>query len=87
MKKTILALVALILLTAFVASSEKFITLRFSEEKMNYHWGSLNTIKQVVNASSMPHNQVVFILQSIDSLQKDIQSVAKLDSTAVTPKK
>ena len=79
MKKTVLAVVAAVLLTSFVA--EKFIVVKMKEEQMNFHWQNLNTIKQVVNSSSMPHNQVVFILQSVDSLQKDIQNNAALDST------
>ena len=83
MKKTVLAVVAAVLLMSFVA--EKFIVVKMKEEQMNFHWQNLNTIKQVVNSSSMPHNQVVFILQSVDSLQKDIQSSATLDSTVTNP--
>ena len=85
MKKTVLAVVAAVLLTSFVA--EKFIVVKMKEEQMNFHWQNLNTIKQVVNSSTMPHNQVVFILQSVDSLQKDIQSNATLDSVQATPLK
>lgn len=83
MKKTVLSVAALVLLMSFVA--EKFIVVKMKEDQMNYHWQNLNTIKQVVNSSSMPHNQVVFILQSVDSLQKDIQNNAALDSTVTNP--
>ena len=83
MKKTVLAVAAVILLMSFVA--EKFIVVKMKEEQMNFHWQNLNTIKQVVNSSTMPHNQVVFILQSVDSLQKDIQNNAALDSTVTNP--
>ena len=83
MKKTVLAVAAAVLLTSFVA--EKFIVVKMKEEQMNYHWQNLNAIKQVVNQSALPHNQVVFILQSVDSLQKDIQSSATLDSTVTNP--
>ena len=78
MKKT-LAFIAVLGLLSFTV--EKFVTVKFSEEQINYHWQNLNTIKNVVNSSSLPHNQVVFIIQSVDSLQKDIQTNAKLDST------
>ena len=78
MKKT-LAFIGVLGLLSFTV--EKFITVKFSEEQINYHWQNLNTIKSVVNQSALPHNQVVFILQSVDSLQKDIQTNAKLDST------
>lgn len=82
MKKTVLAVVAAVLLTSFVA--EKFVVVKIKEEQINYHWQNLNAIKQVVNQSALPHNQVVFILQSVDSLQKDIQLNATLDSVQVT---
>ena len=80
MKKTIAFIGVAVLLMSFIAA-EKFITVKFTEEQINYHWQNLNTVKQVVNQSALPHNQVVFILQSVDSLQKDIQANAKLDST------
>ena len=81
MKKTVLAVV---LLMSFVVA-EKFIVVKMKEEQMNFHWQNLNTIKNVVNQSALPHNQVVFILQSVDSLQKDIQNNAALDSTVTNP--
>lgn len=84
-KLLILSLVAVTLLS-FVA--EKFIVVRMPEEKMNYHWQSLNGVKQIVSQSDLPHRQVVYIVQSIDSLQRDIQASASLDSTSSqTPKK
>lgn len=78
MKKA-LAIIAVIGLLSFTV--QKFVTVKFTEEQINYHWQNLNAVKNVVNQSSLPHNQVVFILQSVDSLQKDIQLSAKLDST------
>ena len=82
MKKTKLILVALValILVSFVA--EKFIVIRMPEDKINYHWQNLNGVKQVVSQSDLPHRQVVYIIQSIDSLQKDIQATASLDSTS-----
>jgi hypothetical protein len=77
MKKAI-AIISVFALLAF--STEKFITVKFTEPQINYHWQTLNQIKQIVDQSSLPHNQVVFIVQSIDSLQKNIQLTAKLDS-------
>lgn len=84
MKQVSLILLAILLLS-FVA--EKFVVVKFKEEQVNYHWQNLNTIKQVVNQSAMPHNQVVFIIGSIDSLQKDIQANATLDSAVTKPVK
>lgn len=77
MKKAILAL-AILGTLAFTA--EKYFTIRFSEPQIQYHWGNLEQIKGIVNQSSMPHNQVVFILSSIDTLQKGIQESAKIDT-------
>ena len=85
MKKTVVAIAAIILLASFVA--EKFVVIKFKEEQVNYHWQNLNAIQQVVNQSTLPHNQVVFILQSVDSLKKDIQANVTIDSTSQTLKK
>ena len=77
MKKLLVILFA-VTLVSFAA--EKFIVVKFKEEQINFHWQNLNTVKQVVNQSDLPHRQVVFITQSIDSLQKDIQSNVTIDS-------
>ena len=79
MKKA-LAFIAVLGLLSFTI--EKYVVVKFTEEQINYHWQNLNAIKNVVNQSALPHNQVVFILQSVDSLQKDIQTSAKIDSTS-----
>lgn len=81
MKKTITILAAAAVLTAFVA--EKFVVVRFTEPQINFHWQNLNAVKQVVSKSSIPHNEAVFVLQTIDSLQKDIQLHATIDSTTL----
>ena len=78
MKKVLFAIAAITLASFTV---EKFVVIKFKEDQVNYHWQNLNTIKQVVNQSALPHNQAIFVLQSIDSLQKDIQSSASIDST------
>ena len=80
MKKVIFALAAITLVSFTV---EKFVVIKFKENQVNYHWQNLNAIKQVVNQSALPHNQAIFVLQSIDSLQKDIQSSATIDSTTL----
>ena len=87
MKKTKLTLITLValILVSFVA--EKFIVIRMPEDKMNYHWQNLQGIKQVVGNSDLPHRQVVYILQSIDSFQKDVQVSATLDTSSQTFKK
>ena len=77
MKKTLLALSALVLLSF---AAEKYAIVKMKEDQINFHWQNLNAIKQVVNQSTLPHNQVVFILQSVDSLQKDIQANVTIDS-------
>lgn len=79
MKQLSLILLAILLLS-FVA--EKFVVIRFKEDQVNYHWQNLNAIQQVVNQSALPHNQVVFIIQSVDSLKKDIQANVTIDSTS-----
>ena len=77
--KKILSIIAVVALLSFAA--DKFITVKFTEPQINYHWQNLENVKKVIDASSLPHNQVVYVIQSIDSLQKDIQKSAKLDTT------
>jgi len=79
MKQVSLILLAILLLS-FVA--EKFVIIKFKEEQVNYHWQNLNNTKQLINRSSLPHDQVVYIIGSIDSLQKDIQLNVTIDSTS-----
>jgi len=79
--KKLLVIIAALVLVSFAA--EKFIVVKFKEEQINYHWQNLNTVKNLVNQSALPHNQVVFIIQSVDSLQKDIQASAVIDSTTL----
>jgi len=79
--KKLLVIIAALVLVSFAA--EKFIVVKFKEEQINYHWQNLNAVKNIVNQSALPHNQVVFILQSVDSLQKDIQASAVIDSTTI----
>lgn len=83
MKKVLLSLILAIIFMSFVA--EKFIVVKFREEQMNYHWQNLGTVKQIINASQLPHQQALFCLQAIDSLQRDIQLNAALDSTVTNP--
>jgi hypothetical protein len=77
--KKILLLTAAVILLSFAA--DKFITIKFTEAQVNFHWNSLNQIKALIDKSELPHNQVVFITKSIDSLQHDIQLSARIDST------
>jgi hypothetical protein len=85
MKKKLLVLsVVSVSLLSFVA--EKFVIIKFKEEQVNYHWQNLNNTKQLINRSSLPHDQVVYIIGSIDSLQKDIQLNVTIDSTSTFKK-
>jgi hypothetical protein len=62
-------------------------TLKFSEEALNKHFNNLSAIKAVVEKSNLPHQEVVFVLNSIDSLQKTILEQVKAQSETVAPKK
>lgn len=74
MKKTIFVL-SVILLSSFTYNViEKEFTIKFSETEINKHWQKLEAIKQIVNESNLPHQQVVFIGKSIDSLQMTISA-------------
>lgn len=85
MKKSFYIIAAVALLS-FVA--EKTITVKFSEPQINYHWQNLENIKVIADQSNMSHAQVKFIINAIDSLQKDIQKNVSVDSVVTTvPKK
>lgn len=83
MKKVVFILGAITLLSF---AAEKFIVVKFKEDQINYHWQNMQAIKQVVSGSNLPHQQALFILKSIDSLQVDIQKSAAID-TLTTNKK
>jgi hypothetical protein len=57
-------------LLAFTA--EKSFNLHFTETEINKHWQKLNTIQQIIDQSNLPHDQVKFVINSIDSLKNDI---------------
>lgn len=86
MKKTFTILAALALMSF---AAEKYISVKFTEPQLNYHWKNLENVKKLIDESNLPHTQVKFIINSIDSLQKDIKKTAKLDSATaiVSPKK
>jgi hypothetical protein len=84
-KKFTIALGAFALLSFTI---EKVVTIKFSEDQMNFHWQNLNNIKGVIDQSNLPHAQAKALIFAIDSLQADINKSYKLDSTmAVTPQK
>ena len=68
MKKTILALFVVASL-AFGYQYGKPLTVTASEEQWAYHFKNFAQIKEIVNQRNLPHQQVVFVLNSLDSLQ------------------
>lgn len=70
-----------------VTTVEKFVIVKMTEPNMNFHWQNLNQIKVIIDQSNIPHNQAVYVVKSIDSLQKSIQATAKLDSMEVPKNK
>lgn len=74
MKKTLLILSAILLSSFTYNVIEKEFTLKFKEAELGKHFQKLSLIKQIVNESNLPHQQVVFIAKSIDSLQMSIAS-------------
>lgn len=82
--KKVLFILAAITLLSFV--TEKFVVIKMKEEQINYHWQNLSAIKQVISGSNLPHQQAVFVLKAVDSLQLDIQKSASLDSLTTNKK-
>ena len=76
--KKILGIVLLLGLVAF--STEKVYIFRFTEPQINFHWQNLEAIKQIMDQSALPHNQVKQAVNAIDSLQKDMRRVLTIDT-------
>ncbi len=62
---------------------QKVVTIKFSEEQMNFHWQNLNNIKGIIDQSNLPHAQAKALIFAIDSLQTDINKSYKLDSSMI----
>ena len=75
-----------LLIGLFAFTSEKLYVFKFSEPQINYHWQNLEAIKQMMDQSALPHNQVKQAVGAIDSLQKDMRKVLTIDTTASTEK-
>lgn len=87
MKKIIILLISIFILgSAFIAKEKEF-TIKFSETEINKHWQKLETIKKIVQESNLPHQQVLFIERSIDSLQLSIARQVKEQISDTTTKK
>jgi hypothetical protein len=87
MKKIIIILTSVFILgSAFIAKEKEF-TIKFSETEINKHWQKLEAIKQIVQESNLPHQQVLFIERSIDSLQISIANQVKKQISDTTTKK
>lgn len=69
MKKTIIALFVVASLAFGYQYSGKSLTVTASEEQWSYHFKNMAQIKEIVNQSNLPHQQVVFVINSLDSLQ------------------
>lgn len=68
MKKTIIA--AFVLCSfAFGYQTGKSLTVTASQEQWEYVFNSLNNVKGVVNKSNLPHQEVVYVNNAVDSFQ------------------
>jgi hypothetical protein len=83
--KKVLIAVAAVAFLSFTYT--KVVTVKFSEDQMNFHWQNLNNIKGVIDQSNLPHAQAKALIFAIDSLQTDINKSYKLDSTVTSIKK
>ncbi len=72
-KKSLIALTTIlgITLLAFTTLPDNF-TFKFSETEINTHYQNLSNIKAIVERSNLPHQEVVFVQKSIDSLQGEL---------------
>jgi hypothetical protein len=80
--KNVLIVASALVLLSFTVN--KVVTIKFTEDQMNFHWQNLNNIKAIVDQSSLPHAQAKALIFAIDSLQADINKSYRLDSTTAT---
>ena len=80
-KQVLIAAGAVVLLSF---TYTKVVTIKLTEEQMNFHWQNLINIKGVIDQSNLPHAQAKALIFAIDSLQTDINKSYKLDSVANT---
>jgi hypothetical protein len=78
--KQVLIAAGVVALLSFTVT--KVVTVKFTEEQMNFHWQNLNNIKGIIDQSNLPHAQAKALIFAIDSLQTDINKSYKLDSIA-----
>jgi hypothetical protein len=78
-RKSLIILTAFlgITLVAFKNLPDAF-TFKFSEAEINAHYQNLSNIKIIVERSNLPHQEVVFVQKSIDSLQGELVRQIKL---------
>jgi hypothetical protein len=78
-KNSLIALTVILGFTfvAFTNLPDSF-TFRFTESEINTHYQNLSTIKAIVDKSNLPHQEVIFIEKSIDSLQGELVRQIKL---------
>ena len=74
---SIATIIICISIAAFTNLPDTF-TFKFSESEINTHYQNLSTIKAIVERSNLPHQEVVFVEKSIDSLQGEIVRQIKL---------
>jgi glycopeptide antibiotics resistance protein len=73
----ILTVILGIALVAFRSLPDAF-TFKFSESEINTHYQNLSNIKTIVERSNLPHQEVIFVQKSIDSLQGELVRQIKL---------
>ncbi|MFM6976006.1 MAG: hypothetical protein ACKOW2_04080 [Sphingobacteriaceae bacterium] len=86
-KYTFIIIGAIVILGLASFTAEKIFTLKFSEAAINKHYQNLGAIKQIVEKSNLPHQEVVFIANSIDSLQRDIVNQVRTQVEQPAPSK
>jgi hypothetical protein len=69
MKKTIIALFAITLLSFGVVAVKKEFTVKAELPEWQKHINKLETIRAIIDESNLPNQQVKFVVKSIDSLE------------------
>lgn len=62
--------------------NEKLLKVEMSQAKWTHHFQKMNGIKDYINGTNLPHQDVTFIVKSLDSLMMDLsaQLIPQIDS-------
>ena len=76
---------SILLLAISSFRGDKNICIKFSEDQLNNHFNNLDGMKEIIEKSDISKKDLMFIISSINSLQKDIISQVQKQQLSIVP--